>query len=73
MPVRHLTQQEVREKLGSGIVLSGIKPPKRLPQQSTSTHKADDSPKIGDGDAKICVGGWRDTWTGLDPICIKSE
>ena len=30
MPVRQLTQQEVREWLGSGIVLSGIKPPKRL-------------------------------------------
>ena len=40
MPVRHLTQQEVREKLGSGIVLSGIKPPKRLPQPSKDEEKS---------------------------------
>jgi len=49
MPVRKMTQQEVREWLGSGIVLLGIKPPNRLPQQSTITNRADDSPKIGDG------------------------
>ena len=40
MPVRHLTQQEVREKLGSGIVLSGIKPPKRLPQPLKDDEKS---------------------------------
>ena len=34
MPVRKMTPQEKAEWLGSGIVLSGIKPPKRLPQQS---------------------------------------
>jgi len=39
MPVRHLTQQEVREWLGKGIVLSGFKPPKRLPQQSKDEEK----------------------------------
>ena len=45
MPVKHLTQQEVREKLGSGIVMSGIKPPKKSPQPSTSTSEADNSPQ----------------------------
>jgi hypothetical protein len=40
MPVRMLTQQEVREWLGSGIVLSGIKPPKRLPQPSKDEEKS---------------------------------
>ena len=44
MPVRQMTQQEVREWLGKGIVLSGIKPPKRLPQQSTNTSEADPQP-----------------------------
>ena len=43
MPVKHLTQQEVREKLGSGIVMSGIKPPKKSPQPSTSTSEADNN------------------------------
>jgi len=43
MPVRHLTQQEVREKLGSGIVMSGIKRPKKSPQQSTNMSEADNS------------------------------
>ena len=43
MPVRQMTQQEVREWLGKGIVLSGIKPPKRLPQQSTNMSEADNS------------------------------
>ena len=40
MPVRKMTQQEVREWLGSGIVLSGIKPPKRLPQPSKDEEKS---------------------------------
>ena len=39
MPVRKMTPQEVREWLGKGIVLSGIKPPKRLPQQSKDEEK----------------------------------
>jgi hypothetical protein len=47
MPVRKMTQQEVREWLGKGIVLSGIKPPKRLPQQTsdTETEVADNPPE----------------------------
>jgi|MEHZ01.4.fsa_nt_MEHZ011261368.1_2 hypothetical protein len=40
MPVRKMTQQEVREWLGKGIVLSGIKPPKRLPQPSKDKEKS---------------------------------
>ena len=40
MPVRKMTQQEVREWLGSGIVMSGIKPPKRLPQPSKDEEKS---------------------------------
>jgi hypothetical protein len=40
MPVRHLTQQEVREWLGKGIVLSGFKPPKRLPQPLKDDEKS---------------------------------
>jgi hypothetical protein len=50
MPVRKMTQQEVREWLGKGIVLSGIKPPKRLPQP-TSDRKTEvaNNPKNGDG------------------------
>ena len=46
MPVRELTQQEVREWLGSGIVLSGFKRPKSSPQPSTSTSEADNRPQI---------------------------
>ena len=50
MPVRQMTQQEVREWLGKGIVLSGIKPPKRLPQQTSDTKmEVADNPKNGDG------------------------
>lgn len=49
MPVREMTQQEVREWLGKGIVLSGIKPPKRLPQQISDTEtEVADNPKNGD-------------------------
>ena len=44
MPVRQMTQQEVREWLGKGIVLSGIKRPERSPQQSTNTSEADPQP-----------------------------
>ena len=40
MTVRRMTPQEVREWLGSGIVLSGIKPPKRLPQPSKDEEKS---------------------------------
>ena len=40
MPVRRMTQQEVREWLGSGIVLSGFKPPKRLPLPSEDEQKS---------------------------------
>ena len=40
MAVTEMTQQEVREWLGSGIVLSGIKPPKRLPQPSKDEEKS---------------------------------
>ena len=50
MPVRKMTQQEVREWLGKGIVLSGIKPPKRLPQTTSDTEtEVADNPKNGDG------------------------
>ena len=45
MPVRKMTQQEVREWLGSGIVLSGIKPPKRLPQPSKDEKKSAEAAK----------------------------
>ena len=50
MPVRKMTPQEVREWLGKGIVLSGIKPPKRLPQQTSDTEtEVADNQKNGDG------------------------
>jgi hypothetical protein len=50
MPVRQMTQQEVRDWLGKGIVLSGIKPPKRLPQPTSDTKmEVADNPKNGDG------------------------
>jgi hypothetical protein len=41
MPVRKMTRQEVREWLGSGIVLSGFKRPEKSPQPSSkeSTDK----------------------------------
>ena len=44
MAVTEMTQQEVREWLGSGIVLSGFKRPKKSPQPSTSTSEADPQP-----------------------------
>ena len=44
MPVREMTPQEVREWLGSGIVLSGIKRPEKSPQPSTDTSKEGKSP-----------------------------
>jgi hypothetical protein len=44
MPVRRMTQQEVREWLGSGIVLSGTKRPEKSPQPSTDTRKDGSSP-----------------------------
>jgi hypothetical protein len=52
MPVRRLTQQEVREWLGSGIVLSGIRLPKRLPQLSPDSEKATETgqPQIDQAD-----------------------
>ena len=40
MPVRKMTQQEVRDWLGKGIVMSGIKPPKRLPQPLKDEEKS---------------------------------
>jgi hypothetical protein len=43
MVVRRMTPQEKADWLGS-IVLSGIKPPKRLPQQSTNMSEADPQP-----------------------------
>jgi hypothetical protein len=50
MPVRKMTQQEVRDWLGKGIVMSGIKPPKRLPQPTSDTKmEVADNPKNGDG------------------------
>lgn len=50
MPVRRMTPEEKKAWLGKGIVLSGIKPPKRLPQQSTDTEmEVTDNPKNGDG------------------------
>jgi hypothetical protein len=39
MPVRRMTPEEKKAWLGKGIVLSGIKPPKRLPQQSKDEEK----------------------------------
>jgi hypothetical protein len=49
MPVRQMTQQEVRDWLGKGIVLSGIKLPKRLPQPTSDTEmEVTDNPKNGD-------------------------
>jgi hypothetical protein len=45
-----MTQQERADWLGSGIVLSGIKPPKRLPQPTSDTKtEVTDNPKNGDG------------------------
>ena len=44
MAARRMTPQEKADWLGSGIVLSGIKPPKRLPQPSTSTSEAEPQP-----------------------------
>jgi hypothetical protein len=45
-----MTQQEVRDWLGKGIVMSGIKPPKRLPQPTSDTKmEVADNPKNGDG------------------------
>jgi len=35
-----MTPQEKADWLGSGIVLSGIKPPKRLPQPSKDKEKS---------------------------------
>jgi len=52
MPVSMMTPQERKEWLGSGIVLSGIKPPKRLPQPSINTSKADPQPVKGKGKGK---------------------
>ena len=52
MPVRELTQQEVREWLGSGIVLSGFKRPKSSPQPSTSTSEADPQPPTSKSSSK---------------------
>ena len=40
MVVRRMTPQEKADWLGSGIVLSGIKPPKRLPQPSKDKEKS---------------------------------
>ena len=39
MPVRRMTPEEKKAWLGKGIVMSGIKPPKRLPQQSKDEEK----------------------------------
>ena len=44
MAARRMTPQERADWLGSGIVLSGIKRPERLPQQSTNTSEADPQP-----------------------------
>ena len=50
MVVRRMTPQERADWLGSGIVMSGIKPPKRLPQQTSDTEtEVADNPKNGDG------------------------
>ena len=40
MAARRMTPQEKADWLGSGIVLSGIKPPKRLPQPSKDEEKS---------------------------------
>jgi hypothetical protein len=40
MVVRRMTPQERADWLGSGIVMSGIKPPKRLPQPSKDKEKS---------------------------------
>jgi hypothetical protein len=40
MPVRRMTPEEKKAWLGKGIVLSGIKPPKRLPQPSEDEQKS---------------------------------
>jgi hypothetical protein len=45
MPVRRMTPQERADWLGSGIVLSGIKPPKRLPQPSKDEKKSAEAAK----------------------------
>jgi hypothetical protein len=45
-----MTPEEKKAWLGSGIVLSGIKPPKRLPQPTSDTEtEVADNPKNGDG------------------------
>jgi hypothetical protein len=50
MPVREMTPQERKEWLGSGIVLSGIKRPKKSPQPTSDTEmEVTDNPKNGDG------------------------
>jgi hypothetical protein len=50
MAARRMTPQEKADWLGSGIVMSGIKPPKRLPQPTSDTEmKVTDNPKNGDG------------------------
>ena len=40
MVVRRMTPQERADWLGSGIVMSGIKPPKRLPQPLKDDEKS---------------------------------
>jgi hypothetical protein len=62
MAARRMTPQEKADWLGSGIVLSGIKPPKRLPQQSTSTSEAGPQPPASSSvpapeDQQILGGG----------------
>ena len=50
MPVRRMTPEEKKAWLGRGIVLSGIRPPKRLPQPTSDTEmEVTDNPKNGDG------------------------
>jgi hypothetical protein len=47
MPVHKVTSQERKDWLGSGIVQSGIKLPKRLPQPSND-RKPEANPPDGD-------------------------
>jgi hypothetical protein len=47
MLVNKMTPQERTDWLDRGIVLSGIKPPKRLPQASPDT-KLEANPQVGD-------------------------
>jgi hypothetical protein len=45
-----MTLEEKKAWLGRGIVLSGIRPPKRLPQPTSDTEmEVTDNPKNGDG------------------------